>query len=290
MRYRFIEDHRRRWPVALQCEVLRVSRSGFYAWRTRSPSASRRRREALVAAIREVHAESRAVYGAPRVHAELAARGRICNRKTVAKLMKQQGIRSRSYRRFRVRTTDSNHRRPVAPNLLDRDFSPAAPNRRWVADITYLPTAEGWLYLAAVLDLYSRKVVGWSMSSAIDSRLVVDALEMAVSRQRPSADLAEAELLVHTDRGVQYASEHYQRTLARHGLTGSMSRLGNCWDNAPMESFFATLKTELVHHERYPTRAAARQSVFEYVEVFYNRLRRHSALGYVSPHDFELAA
>jgi len=285
MRYRFVEEHRSRWPVALQCEVLRVSRSGFYGWRTRTPSASRRRRETLAAEIREVHAQSRAIYGAPRVHAELAARGRVCDRKTVAKLMKQQGIRSQSRKRFRPRTTDSNHRRPVAPNRLDRDFSPASPNRSWVADITYVPTGEGWLYLAAVLDLYSRKVVGWSMSSAIDSRLVVDALEMAVARQRPSAGL-----LVHSDRGVQYASEHYQRTLARHGLTCSMSRLGNCWDNAPMESFFATLKTELVQHERYATRDQARRSVFEYLEVFYNRTRRHSALGYVSPNDFELAA
>ena len=285
MRYRFIEDHRRRWPVALQCEILRVSRSGYYGWRRRAPSASRRRREALAAEIRQVHAESRAVYGAPRVHAELAARGRVCDRKTVAKLMKQQGIRSRSRKRFRPRTTDSNHRRPVAPNVLDREFRPESANRSWAADITYVPTAEGWLYLAAVLDLYSRKVVGWSMSSAIDSRLVVDALEMAVARQRPAAGL-----LVHSDRGVQYASEHYQRTLARHGLVCSMSRLGNCWDNAPMESFFATLKTELVHHERYATRDQARQSVFEYLEVFYNRVRRHSALGYVSPNDFELAA
>lgn len=172
---------------------------------------------------------------AVRVHAELVARGQACNRKTVAKLMRQAGIRSRCRKRFRVQTTDSNHRRPVAENLLNRDFRPARANQTWVADITYVPTDEGWRYLAAVLDLYSRKVVGWSMSTTIDSRLVVDALEMAVQRQRPPVGL-----LVHSDRGVQYASEHYQRTLARHGIICSMSRKGNCWDNAPMESFFAT--------------------------------------------------
>ncbi len=285
MRYRFIEEHQQRWPIALQCEVLEVSRSGFYGWRKRPPSARRLRQEALLEDIQQVHTDSHANYGAPRVHAELVARGQACNRKTVAKLMRQQGIRSRCRRRFRVQTTDSNHRRPVAENLLNRNFQPVRANQTWVADITYIPTDEGWLYLAAVLDLYSRKIVGWSMSSRIDSRLVVDALEMAIGRQRPPAGL-----LVHSDRGVQYASEHYQRMLARHGITCSMSRKANCWDNAPMESFFATLKTELVHHERYASRSVARQSVFEYLEVFYNRVRRHSSLGYLSPHDFELAA
>ena len=285
MRYRFIDEHHSRWPIALQCEVLQVSRSGFYGWRKRPPSARHQRQQVLLEEIRQVHADSRTNYGSPRVHAELVARGQACNRKTVAKLMRNAGIRSRSRKRFRVQTTDSNHRRPVAENLLNRNFRPATANQTWVADITYVPTDEGWLYLAAVLDLYSRKIVGWSMSTTIDSRLVVDALEMAVQRQRPPVGL-----IVHSDRGVQYASEHYQRTLTRHGLLCSMSRKANCWDNAPMESFFATLKTELVHHERYSSRAAARQSVFEYVEVFYNRVRRHSSLGYLSPHDFELAA
>ena len=284
MRYRFIQQHQPQWPVAVQCGVLRVSRSGFYAWRKRPPGRAAKRREQLTAEIREVHRESRHTYGSPRVQRELAARGSACHRKTVAKLMKQAGLRAKTCRRWRVRTTDSNHPHPVAENVVNRDFQPAAANQTWVADITYIPTREGWLYLAVVEDLYTRKIVGWSMSERIDSRLVADALQMAVERQLPGAGL-----VAHSDRGVQYASEHYQRLLTRHGITCSMSRKGNCWDNAPMESFFATLKKELVHHEDYQTRAAARQSLFEYIEVFYNRVRRHSALGSLSPEDFELA-
>jgi transposase InsO family protein len=208
-----------------------------------------------------------------------------CSRKTVAKLMKAAGIRAKTVKKFRVVTTDSNHRHPIAVNVVNRDFAPSAPNQTWVADITYVPTGEGWLYLAAVEDLYSRKIVGWSMSERIDSRLVVDALEMAVARQLPGEGL-----VAHSDRGVQYASEHYRARLTQHGITCSTSRRGNCWDNAPMESFFATLNKELVHQEHYETRAAARHSIFEYIEVFYNRVRRHSALNYLSPVNFELAA
>jgi transposase InsO family protein len=285
MRYRFIEAHRTNWPIAVQCDVLLVSRSGYYAWRKRPPSAAAQRRTTLTEQIRAAHQRGRATYGSPRVYRELLAQGTKCNRKTVAKLMKTAGIRAQTVKKFRVATTDSNHRHPIAKNVVNRDFAAPALNRTWVADITYVPTQEGWLYLAAVEDLYSRKIVGWSMSERIDSRLVVDALEMAVARQLPREGL-----IAHSDRGVQYASEHYQELLTRHGITCSMSRRGNCWDNAPIESFFATLKKELVHGETYETRAAARHSIFEYIEVFYNRVRRHSALNYLSPVNFELAA
>jgi putative transposase len=285
MRYAWIEDHRTTWPVTFQCEVLAVSRSGYYAWRKRPPSAAAERREQLTDEIRTAYAVGREAYGSPRVHRELLGQGTKCDRKTVAKLMKQAGIQAKTVKKFRVSTTDSNHRQPIAENVVNRDFAPPAPNRTWVADITYVPTQEGWLYLAAVEDLYSRKIVGWSMSERIDSRLVVDALEMAVERQLPGDGL-----IAHSDRGVQYASEHYRELLTRHGITCSMSRRGNCWDNAPMESFFATLKKELIHLENYETRAAARHSIFEYIEVFYNRVRRHSALNYLSPVNFELAA
>ena len=285
MRYAFIERHRTVWPILIQCAVLRVSRSGFYSWRKRPPSVTATRRAALTQEVREVHRISRENYGAVRVHQALGQRGTKCDRKTVAKVMREAGIRSKTSRKFRVTTTDSNHTHCVAENVLDRDFTADKVNQKWVADITYIATLEGWLYLAAVIDLFTRKVVGWSMSERIDSRLAVDALEMAVSRQLPDAGL-----IAHSDRGVQYASEHYQRTLTTHGLECSMSRRGDCWDNAPAESFFATLKKELVHHEVYETRTAARASLFEYIEVFYNRQRLHSSLGYVSPTDFEAAA
>jgi transposase InsO family protein len=230
-----------------------------------------------------IHQEVKARYGSPRIHAELVARGHACCVDTVAKLMSQAGVAAKTKRKFRC-TTDSNHGHPVAENLVDRQFEPEAPNRVWTADITYIPTREGWLYLAAVEDLYSRQVVGWSMSERIDSRLVVDALEMAVSRRLPGEGL-----VAHSDRGSQYASEHYRRLLASHEITCSMSRRANCWDNAPMESFFASLKKELVHGEDYTTRAEARSSIFEYIEVFYNRVRRHSSLGYQSPIEYERA-
>jgi transposase InsO family protein len=266
------------------CEVLAVSRSGYYAWRTRPDSARSRRRSELVTRMRAIHGERhKQSYGSPRMHRELAVRGEPVCENTVARLMREHGLRARTARKFR-HTTDSNHRRPVAENVVNRDFQPSGKNETWVADITYIATGEGWLYLAAVEDLYTRKIVGWSLSERIDSRLVVDALEMAIQRELPGAGLK-----AHSDRGVQYASADYQSLLQRHGVTCSMSRKGNCWDNAPMESFFATLKKELVHQERYPTRESARRSVFEYVEVFYNRERRHSALGYVSPVQFEEA-
>ena len=285
MRYRFIEEHRAVWPIVVQCEVLDVTRSGYYTWRKEPLSGCAQRREDLTAQIRKVHVGNRRNYGSPRVHRELKTQGHSCNRKTVAKCMQAAGIQARSQRKFRVTTTDSNHPHPVAENLLNREFEPAGVNQAWTGDITYIPTQEGWLYLAAVEDLYTRKIVGWSMSDRIDSRLAVDALEMALERQVPGGGL-----LAHSDRGVQYASEHYQDLLAKHGITCSMSRKGNCWDNAPMESFFATLKKELVHHEKYATRAEARRSIFEYIETFYNRVRLHSSLGYVSPEQFEQSA
>ena len=282
--FQFIHDHRATWPVRLMCRVVGVSAGGYYSWRDRPPAPAADRRDALTVEIKAVHAEVKARYGSPRIHAELVARGVRCCVNTVAKLMRAAGVRAKTARRFRC-TTDSNHPHPVAENVLARDFTPPGPNASWVADITYLPTAEGWVYLAAVEDLYSRAVVGWSMGGRIDSRLVVDALEMAVTRRCPGVGLVS-----HSDRGSQYASDHYRRTLDGHGIVCSMSRRGDCWDNAPMESFFATLKKELVHHESYRTRAEARASVFEYIEVFYNRVRRHSALGYKSPAEYEQAA
>jgi transposase InsO family protein len=285
VRFAWIEEHRSTWPVAVQCDVLEVSRSGFYAWQTRPAGERSQRRELLRVEIGAIHREKRKdVYGSPRIHRELAARGRRCNVKTVARIMKEQGIRAKTARKFKV-TTDSKHDRPVASNVLDRAFKQTGANQAWVSDITYIPTREGWLYLAAIEDLYTRKIVGWSMSERLKSRLVVDALEMAIERQLPGDGL-----LSHSDRGSQYASEHYQDLLKRNGIRCSMSRKGDCWDNAPMESFFATLKKELVFFEDYATRDEARQSLFEYIEMFYNRVRRHSALGYKSPAEFELVA
>jgi len=286
MRYRFIDDHRGVWPIAVQCDVLEVARSGYYAWRKRPPSVQAQRRAELTNRIQAIRAwKNHDVYGAPRIHKELVAQGHACNRKTVAKCMKQAGIQAKTVKKFRVITTDSNHSHPVAENIVDRNFTPSAKNQTWTSDITYIRTDEGWLYLAAVEDLFSRKIVGWSMSDRIDSRLVVDALEMAIQRELPGQGL-----VAHSDRGVQYASEHYQTLLRKHAVTCSMSRKGNCWDNAPMESFFATLKKELVHHERYQSQQEARQSLFEYIEIFYNRVRRHSSLGYLSPLQFEQVA
>jgi putative transposase len=281
MTFRFIEEHRAQWPVRLLCETLEVSPAGYYAWRDRPTSAQEQRRATLLVEIRTVHAEVKARYGSPRLHAELLARGRPCCVNTVARLMRDNGVAAKTVRKFRC-TTDSNHDLPVAENLLDRQFDPASPNESWVADITYLPTREGWLYLAVVEDLYSRRVVGWSMADHLESRLVADALTLAVERRLPGAGL-----LAHSDRGSQYASDHYQRLLARHGITCSMSRHADCWDNAPMESFFASLKKELVHDADFGTRAQARAAIVEYIEVFYNTQRRHSALGYVSPAEYE---
>lgn len=285
MRYQFIDDHRASWSIAIQCRVLDVTRSGYYAWRKRPMSASSQRRDQLTRQIRAIHRRKyHDVYGAPRLQVELAAQGYPCNRKTVAKCMKRAGIKAATAKKFRVTTTDSNHPLPVARNIVNREFVPSKKNEKWAADITYIPTQEGWLYLSVVQDLHSRKVVGWSMSDCIDSRLVINALEMAIKRELPGAGL-----VAHSDRGVQYASQTYQAVLEQNHITCSMSRRGNCWDNAPTESFFATLKKELVYRHQYQTRSEARQSLFEYIETFYNRVRRHSNIGYLSPVNFEQA-
>jgi transposase InsO family protein len=268
------------------CYVLKVSRSGFYAWRRRPPSPRARREAELIEKIRKVHDESRGLYGYPRAHRALLIDGELVSRNTVAKLMRKAKIRAKTRKRFVPRTTDSRHKRPVADNLLERDFTAAAPNRKWLADITYVPSGEGWLYLAAVLDVYSRRIVGWSMADHMETDLVEGALSMALEHRRP----AGRDLLHHSDRGSQYASDDYQHLLACHGITVSMSGKGDCYDNAMMESFWATLKCELVHQQRYATREQGRQSIFEYIEVFYNRKRLHSSLGYVSPDSFEAAA
>jgi transposase InsO family protein len=279
--FRFIEGYREQWPVRVLCDALDVSPAGYYAWRDRPASARQQEQDALLVEIRAIHAEFQARYGSPRVHAELVARGHDGCVNTVAKLMRAHEIRAKTARKFRC-TTDSDHDLPVAENLLDRQFDPAGPNEAWVADITYIPTREGWLYLAAVEDLYSRRVVGWSMAAHLESRLVVDALALAIERRLPAEGL-----LAHSDRGSQYASDHYQLLLGKHGITCSMSRRADCWDNAPMESFFASLKKELVHDADFLTRTEARAAIVEYIEVFYNTKRRHSSLGYVSPAEYE---
>lgn len=282
MKFEFIEAEKAQFPVAFMCRHLGVSRAGFYAWRERPPSARELDDERLLAEIRTIHTESKGRYGSPRVRRELAAKGIDASKHRVARLMQENGLRGRRGRRFR-HTTDSNHALPVAPNTLAQDFTADAPNRVWVTDITYISTREGWLYLAAILDLYSRRVVGWSMSERITRQLALDALAMALRTRVPGRGL-----LHHSDRGSQYASGDYQTALAAAGITCSMSRKGNCYDNAVAESFFATLKTELVHDEDWATRAEARSAIFEYLEVFYNRRRLHSSIGYVSPEAFEL--
>lgn len=282
MRFAFIQKHAEEFPVDLLCEVLAVSRSGYYAWRDRPASAQAQRRERLVEQIEAAHADSRELYGSPRIHAELRAQGVVCSENTVARLMKTRGIRSKMRRRFVVRTTDSRHVHPIFENVLAQQFDVPVPNQAWAADITYIPTGEGWLYLAAVIDLCSRKVVGWTADDHLRAELPCAALQMALVQRRPRGPL-----LHHSDRGVQYACDEYQALLARHGLQCSMSRRGNCYDNAVVESFFGTLKTELIHHHTYATRNEARLALFEYLEVFYNRKRRHSALDYRSPTEYE---
>ena len=283
MRFAFVRDHKAEFPVEVLCEVLKVSRSGYYAWSRRPPSPAALRRDRLVAEIRRAHGESRDTYGSPRVYRALKARGVPCCENTVAKLMKAQGVSPKARRPFVVKTTDSRHDRPVAANTLNREFYPDRPDAVWTADITYVPTAEGWLYLAVVLDLFSRRVVGWATADHLRSELACGALRMALEHRRPGGGL-----LHHSDRGTQYASEAYQGLLAEHGIEPSMSRTGNCWDNAVTESFFSTAKRELTHHESYADREEARRSLFEYIEVFYNRQRLHSTLGYRSPAEYEV--
>jgi transposase InsO family protein len=275
--YAFIHDHVATFPIQIMCEVLGVSRSGYYARASRPGGTRAAADRDLAGEIRLVHEASHGRYGSPRVHAELRAHGRRVGRKRVARLMRGMGLSARRKRRFR-RTTDSAHAFPVAPNLLGRDFTASAPGRVWLADLTYIRTAEGWLYLAVVLDLFSRRVVGWAMAAHLGHELALAALDMAIARERPAPGL-----LHHSDRGVQFAAHGYRRRLRLHGMLCSMSRKGDCWDNAPMESFFATLKGELVEGRDYLTRDEARADVFQYVEGFYNRRRLHSGLGYLTP-------
>ena len=282
MKFIFIAAQKAFYAVAVLCDVLGVSRSGYYAW-SRRPAPARATSDAhLKVQIAAAHQKSRSTYGSPRVHAELRGKGVRVGKKRVERLMREEGLQARRKRRFR-RTTDSNHTHPIAPNVLERQFTVEAPNKVWVTDVTYISTDEGWLYLAAILDLFSRRVVGWATSATNDRALALDALELALQARRPAAGL-----LHHSDRGSPYASEDYRQALHQRGLVASMSRSGDCWDNAVAESFFATLKAELVDHERYPTRAAAAASIGDYVERFYNPARLHSHLGYVSPMEFEL--
>jgi len=263
------------------CCLLEVSRSGYYAWRRRPESARSNRDRKLLPEIRQAHEQSHGVYGSPRICAELKARGLSVGRHRVARLMRLERLRGCPKKRYRV-TTQVDPRHPVTKNLLKQDFQTDAPNRRWVADITYVPTRQGWLYLAVVMDLYSRRIVGWSMSQRMSRRLVVDALKMAIAARRP-----EGPLIHHSDRGAQYTSDDFRTELDRHGIECSMSSTGNCYDNAVVESFFGVLKRERVNRVRYRTRDEARADLFEYIEVFYNRKRRHGYLGNVSPAEFE---
>ena len=281
MRFGFIAAEKATFPVRVLCRMLQVSRAGFYAWQARPPAPRAQADERLGLEIAAIHAESQRRYGSPRIHAELVHRGCRTSRKRVARLMRVHGLVARRRRRFCV-TTQSRHPFPIAPNVLARQFERAVPDQAWVTDITYIPTGEGWLYLAVILDLCSRFAVGWAMSERITDDLTLDALGLALARRRPPRGL-----LHHSDRGSQYASGDYQRALAQHGIVCSMSRRGDCWDNAVAESFFATLKVELVHDAAWATRAAARTELFEYLELFYNAQRRHSALGYLSPRAFE---
>jgi transposase InsO family protein len=277
-----MKDQKKSYEVKMMCRALNVSRGGYYAWLRRPVSGVERRRAELIERIRVAHEQSRGIYGSPRIHAELLDQEVEVCVNTVAKLMKEAGIRSKIKRRFVVRTTDSNHDQPVMKNVLDRQFDAEDLNRKWCCDITYIPTGQGYLYLAVVMDLCSRRIVGWSMADHLRTELCMNALHMAIESRRPDAGL-----LHHSDRGVQYASEDYMNLLKSLDIDASMSRTGNCYDNAVMESFFNTLKTELVYHENYASPEQARQSIFEYIEVFYNRQRRHSAIGYKSPETFE---
>jgi len=282
VKFAFIKEHLAEFAVEMSCRVLEVSRSGYYDWIARPSNVREKRREELVAKIKAIAVEGRGVYGSPRIFQALMAQGESVCENTVARVMKTAGIRAKTKKKFVPSTTDSNHSNPVAANILDRQFTAELPNQKWVVDITYIPTDQGWMYLAGVIDLCSRMIVGWSMADHMQTDLASDALKMAIARRNPQKGL-----LHHSDRGVQYASDDYLYLLESQNMMPSMSGKGDCWDNAAMESFWSTLKTELVHHERYATHEQARASIFEYIEVFYNRKRLHSSLGYVSPETFE---
>jgi putative transposase len=281
MRYQFIEEHQDEFPVQRMCKVLGVSPSGYYAWQTRPVSRRAQANEKLLPEIRAIHSRSRKTYGSPRVHAELTADGFRVGKNRVARLMRVENLRGQRKQK-QPHTTNSQHSYPVAPNHLNREFHATRPNEKWLADITYIPTLEGWLYLAVVLDLFSRKIVGWAFAATLESSLVEQAFRMAVQNRTTLTGL-----LHHSDRGSQYAGDAYQRLLIDQQMQVSMSRTGNCYDNAPMESFFSTLKCEHVHFQNYRTRQEATTDIFAYIVGFYNRQRRHSSLGYLSPEEFE---
>lgn len=281
MKYACIDRRRDRYPVRLMCRLLDVSASGFYAWRTRPESPRAQQDRELMPKIRQIFEDSKGVYGSPRVHAELSAEGIQVGRNRIARLMRLERLRGCPKRRFRV-TTQRDPAHPVAKNLLKQDFKAEAPNQRWASDITYISTKQGWLYLAVVMDLFSRRIVGWSMSHHMGRHLVLGALQMAIEARRP-----DGPLIHHSDRGGQYTSEDFRNELARQGIECSMSASANCYDNAVVESFFGVLKRERVNRVRYRTRDEARADLFEYIEVFYNRRRRHGYLGNISPADFE---
>ena len=283
--FELVDAEKAHYPIAVLCEALDVSRSGFYAWARRPPSARSKADARLTVEIVATHEKSRKRYGSPRVHRALRRKGVRVSEKRVARLMRRNGLVARQKRRFR-RTTDSNHTNPVAPNVVARDFEPRAPNKVWAGDVTYIATGEGWSYLAVLLDLYSRRVVGWAMSATNDTDLALAALRRAVRGRH----LVPPGLVHHTDRGSPYASSDYRAALIEHAMVASMSRTGDCWDNACAETFFATLRAELVDDERYATSRDAERSIGEYIERFYNVERLHSHLGYVSPIEFELKA
>ena len=281
MRFQCVEDHLSAFPATRLCQVLDLSPSGYYAWRKRPVSGREMANQELVEKIKVVHAESRETYGSPRVYQELKEQGETCSENRVARLMRLYHIRAKQTRCYKV-TTKRNKAHPVAPNVLQRNFATDGTNEKWLADITYIPTLEGWLYLASILDLYSRRVVGWAMSDRMTSDLTISALAMALCQRQPAPGLIQ-----HSDQGSQYTDGAYQALLAAYGIQASMNGVGTWYDNAPMESFIGTLKTELVYHSVYRTRDEARADVFEYIEVFYNRRRRHSALNYLSPEAYE---
>ena len=284
MKYQFIDRYRSVYRVEKMCRILNISRSSYYTWKTRGKSMRYKVNEALVFEIKLSFEKNRKTYGSPRITAELRAKGIRCGENRVARLMRINGIVAKTKRRFKA-TTDSKHTLPVAENVINQNFTAERPNEVWASDITYIWTKEGWLYLAVILDIFNRKIVGWAMNSRITKDLVIKAFIMAVKRHNTKPGV-----LFHSDRGSQYASDDFRKLLETHKFIQSMSGTGNCYDNAIVETFFHTLKTELVYFERYETRREARQSIFEYIEIFYNRIRRHSSLGYVSPVDFERLA
>jgi putative transposase len=282
MKYRVIRESAGGcYSIKEMCQFLNISRSSYYQWFGRDESPRKKKDRELKEKIRSIYEQHKKRYGSPRIHAVLRIQGIRCSKKRVERLMHEMGLQARHKRHFKV-TTNSKHNYPVAKNLLERKFQVAAPNRVWVADITYIRTFEGWLYLAAVMDLCSRKIVGWSMSETMKTALATTALKMAIQRRHPNKGLMH-----HSDRGVQYASNAYRKVLKRNGMTCSMSRKGNCWDNAPLESFFGTLKTECIAGKIYLSRTQAKREIFEYIEIDYNRKRLHSAINYISPENFE---